>query len=136
MFERLRVRRAERVVEGHDDAGLVRRGEQPHVVEFERRSLAAAAEAEGEGAGRLPVSSGRYQDVAFMVMELLEGEDLLMARGRLANDPEFAREVHAWEERLAPLLDEVSPVMPSADLWQRIDARVNAQAPRRTVGRF
>lgn len=58
---------------------------------------------------------------------LLEGQELLAARGRLANNPAFAAEVEYWEKRLAPLLDEVAPLVPSAELWAKIEARVAAQ---------
>lgn len=52
---------------------------------------------------------------------LLTGADLLAARGRVSADPAFAAEVDAWDARLAPLLDEIAPVSPGADLWSRID---------------
>lgn len=58
---------------------------------------------------------------------LLEGEALLTARGRVAQDKDFAAQVAQWEDRLAPLLDEVAPMVPSADLWAQIEARVEAQ---------
>ncbi|MBD2842654.1 anti-sigma factor [Erythrobacter rubeus] len=58
---------------------------------------------------------------------LLEGEELLMARGRAATDASFAAEVSQWEERLSPLLDEVEPMVPSDELWARIEQRVDAQ---------
>lgn len=58
---------------------------------------------------------------------LLEGEALLTARGRMANDDAFAAEVAQWEARLAPLLDEVEPMVPSNELWSQIEARVSLQ---------
>ncbi|MBV7264973.1 anti-sigma factor [Erythrobacter ani] len=58
---------------------------------------------------------------------LLEGEELLMARGRMATDADFAADVTQWEKRLAPLLDEVAPMVPSAEVWARIEDRVEAQ---------
>lgn len=51
---------------------------------------------------------------------LLEGEELLMARGRLARESEFASEVAFWEQRLAPMMDEVRGAEPSPELLQRI----------------
>ncbi|GMN03320.1 hypothetical protein [Erythrobacter sp. MTPC3] len=65
---------------------------------------------------------------------LLEGEELLTARGRLVTDDAFAAEVAQWEDRLAPLLDEVAPMVPSAELWARIEARVKAQQSAQAVG--
>ncbi len=53
---------------------------------------------------------------------LLEGEDLLAARACEGNDPAFAAEVAQWRDRLAPLADEISPRMPRAEVWQRIEA--------------
>lgn len=59
---------------------------------------------------------------------LLEGEELLAARGRVAREPEFAQAVAKWERQLAPLLDEVAGVAPSPELWQRIEEEVEARA--------
>ena len=53
---------------------------------------------------------------------LLEGEDLLDARGREARDPDFAAEVAFWQDRLAPLLDEVDAATPREEVWARISA--------------
>lgn len=58
------------------------------------------------------------------VLGLLEGQELLTARGRVANDAEFAALVAEWEDRLAPLLDEIAGREPSAELWQRIEAAI------------
>ncbi|MBX7458076.1 anti-sigma factor [Qipengyuania sp. 1NDH17] len=55
---------------------------------------------------------------------LLEGEELLAARGREASDPAFATEVAQWQERLAPLLDEISPATPREEVWLRISAEL------------
>lgn len=71
---------------------------------------------------------------------LLEGEDLLAARGRIAHDPAFAEAVAVWEARLAPLLDEVGSAAPPADLWTRIEAALPQDgeviALRRSVRRW
>ncbi|EDL48148.1 anti-sigma factor domain-containing protein [Erythrobacter sp. SD-21] len=53
---------------------------------------------------------------------LLEGEELLAARGREARDPEFAAEVAFWQDRLTPLLDEVDAATPREEVWERISA--------------
>ena len=55
---------------------------------------------------------------------LLEGEELLAARARLAGDAGFAEAVGWWEQRLAPLLDEVGGAAPSADLLSRIESEI------------
>ncbi|MEQ8412451.1 MAG: anti-sigma factor [Erythrobacter sp.] len=78
--------------------------------------------------GSEPVLAAEY------ALGLLEGEALLTARGRMASDPVFAAEVRRWEERLAPLLDEVPAAMPSSEVWQRIEARVNAIKATRAEG--
>lgn len=58
---------------------------------------------------------------------LLEGEELLRARGREARDPAFAEAVTRWQEHFAPLLDEVPPALTRADLWQAIEAALGPQ---------
>ena len=59
---------------------------------------------------------------------LLEGEALLAARGRVAREPALADAITKWEDRLAPLLDEVDGIAPSPDLWQRIEDEIGARA--------
>ena len=46
---------------------------------------------------------------------LLEGEDLLAARARESADPAFARDVAEWQERLAPLADDIDTGVYSND---------------------
>ncbi len=60
------------------------------------------------------------------VVGLLEGEDLLIARGRAANDEAFRQLVAEWEDRLAPLLDEVAPAIPDERIWANIEAQIGA----------
>lgn len=57
-------------------------------------------------------------------LRLLEGEELMEARRRMADDPAFAAEVAWWEERLAPLFDELADEAPSPELWSRIVQRL------------
>ena len=54
-------------------------------------------------------------------------EDEVLAR-REAADPAFAAEVESWNERLGPLIDEVTPVDPPAGLWPRIEALISPRA--------
>ncbi|SMQ62527.1 Anti-sigma-K factor RskA [Altererythrobacter xiamenensis] len=56
---------------------------------------------------------------------LLEGEELLTARGRLAREPDFADAVARWEDRLAPMLDEIAGMEPGPELWQRIKSAID-----------
>ena len=69
---------------------------------------------------------------AELALGLLEGEELLTARGLAANDPAFAALVADWEGKLAPLLDEVASVEPPTILWPRIEAAL-AQRPDSNV---
>ncbi|MBV7259182.1 anti-sigma factor [Erythrobacter sp. WH158] len=77
------------------------------------------------------MTDGIERDDAMIAIEytfgLLDGQELMTARGRVANDPAFAAEVALWEERCAPLLDEIAPMEPRADLWPQIAASVAVQ---------
>ncbi|MDQ4087262.1 MAG: anti-sigma factor, partial [Pseudomonadota bacterium] len=52
---------------------------------------------------------------------VLEGSELGEARRLALADPDFARAVAAWQERLAPLAEEVPDMEPEPHLWQRIE---------------
>lgn len=69
---------------------------------------------------------------AELALGLLDGEELLAARGLAASDPAFAALVADWEAKLAPLLDEVAPVEPNPALWARIEAATRV-APQDNV---
>ncbi len=60
---------------------------------------------------------------------LLEGEELLAARGRNAIEPDFAWRKEWWDNWFAPLADEIAPAEPAPHVWERIAAVVNAPAP-------
>ena len=47
-----------------------------------------------------------------------------------ASDEGFAALVDEWQERLAPLLDEIAPVAPDAGLWDRINDALDNQGGR------
>ncbi|MEO1046896.1 MAG: anti-sigma factor [Pseudomonadota bacterium] len=55
---------------------------------------------------------------------LLEGEELLSARGRLANDPDFAWRRQWWDDWFVPLTDDVAGAEPGAHVWDAISAQV------------
>ena len=68
---------------------------------------------------------------------VLGGEDAaarMASRTRLLDDPAFAADVAAWEERLGPLGEDVAPVTPGAHVWTRIEqatgGNVIAAVPR------
>ncbi len=59
-------------------------------------------------------------------LALLEGEQLLHARGRIVADAAFARAVESWQERLAPLFDEIGEQAAPDAAWERIRAAIAA----------
>lgn len=63
---------------------------------------------------------------AELALGLLEGAELLTARGLAASDAAFASLVANWESKLAPMFDQVAPVEPDPALWNRIKAAVSA----------
>src|SRR5271165_3470327 len=56
---------------------------------------------------------------------VLSRADRAVAEARAARDPEFAKDTLAWVMRLAPMIEDVTPVEPSAALWQRIEAAID-----------
>ena len=56
---------------------------------------------------------------------LLEGEELLAARGRMTNDPEFASRREWWDDWFVPLSDDVAGAEPGAHVWGAISAQIN-----------
>ena len=67
-----------------------------------------------------PAPDDRF--AAEYVLGLLEGEDLLAARGREASDPVHAACVAQWQAQLAPMFDGIDARTPPAEVWQRIEA--------------
>lgn len=61
---------------------------------------------------------------AELALGLLEGEELLTARGLAASDAAFAAEVERWQQQFAPLLDTVGPEVPPEAMWERIAAEI------------
>ena len=58
---------------------------------------------------------------------ILEGEELVEARGLVASDADFARAVDEWNERLAPLFDEMGEATPPETVWQRVKAEIDSE---------
>ncbi len=56
-------------------------------------------------------------------------------RRALANDTVLRDAVAAWEQRLMPLAENAPAVEPPADLWARIEARLDAGQPGTTTVR-
>jgi anti-sigma-K factor RskA len=57
---------------------------------------------------------------------LLEGEELLTSRGKLANEPNYAARREWWDNWFAPWSDEVAGVEPDDAVWARIETRMKA----------
>lgn len=60
------------------------------------------------------VRAGEY------VLGVLDAGERRAVEGRILTDPDFARLVSAWEERLAPWLTQFDPLAPSPHVWPRI----------------
>lgn len=58
---------------------------------------------------------------------LLEGEELLAARGKYATDPAFAWRKEWWDDWFAPLTDGMAGAEPGDQVWDGISARIAAQ---------
>jgi len=56
-------------------------------------------------------------------MGLLEGDALARAKARMKSDREFALLVQDWQEKLSPMLDEIAPVRPGRQVWEKISTR-------------
>jgi|TARA_R100000049_G_C1952178_1_gene100915 anti-sigma-K factor RskA len=76
----------------------------------------------------MPELSGDELLAAEYAMGLLEGEDLLAVRGRMASEPAFAALVARWEARLVPLLDEPARASPASEVWGRIAAELTQES--------
>lgn len=75
----------------------------------------------------IPASTDGPSDellAAEYMLRLLDPAETLAVRARENADPAFADLVWTWEARLAPLLDEVSPVVPDTAMWNRIASAV------------
>jgi anti-sigma-K factor RskA len=56
---------------------------------------------------------------------LLEGEELMSARGKAGSDADFAWRKEWWDNWFAPLTDDIDGMEPSSDVWARIYEEVN-----------
>jgi anti-sigma-K factor RskA len=72
--------------------------------------------------------SERMPLAAEYALRLLEGEELMEARRLAASDESFAAEVAWWEERFAPLYDEIADEAPAPQLWGQIASRLEDPA--------
>ena len=65
------------------------------------------------------------------VLGTLQGRARQRFEHLLAEIPELADRVAAWQARLEPLDEELAPVTPPAEVWGGIEAHLGAAAPRR-----
>lgn len=54
------------------------------------------------------------------VLGVLDAPARRAAETRVIGDADFASRVHAWEQYLAPLIDEIVPITPPPHVWPRI----------------
>ena len=66
------------------------------------------------------------RDDPMIALGLLEGEELLAARGKYATDPAFAWRKEWWDGWFAPLSDAMPGAEPGEHVWDGIAARVAA----------
>jgi anti-sigma-K factor RskA len=72
-----------------------------------------------------PEDQGRVLAAEY-VLGVLGGEERRALEARLPLEPELAREVAYWEERLGGMASYVQPITPPARSWMRIEAMVSA----------
>jgi len=68
--------------------------------------------------------------LAAEVRGVLDGMDRATAEQRIARDSGFARQVAAWEQRLAPWAAEIPEMLPAPHVWDRIAGALPPQTPR------
>lgn len=72
------------------------------------------------GEDDLDMLAGEY------VLGVLPPDERLAVKRRLLDHPELAQRVAAWEARLAPLSEDLPPVMPRPQVWQQIRRTITA----------
>lgn len=68
-----------------------------------------------------PVIAGEY------ALGLLEGDEREAARGKVEGDHDFAWRHDWWNNWFAPWADEIVPMQPGAEVWQRIERDIGVQ---------
>ena len=67
---------------------------------------------------------------AEFALGVLAGDDLRRAQELVRTDPAFRLEVARWAGRLAPMLDEIEPVVPPGGAWGSSSAWPTGAPPR------
>lgn len=73
----------------------------------------------------LPMLSGDDALAADFALGVLDREAMRDAELRLLRDPAFRALVEGWQADLAPLADEIAPLAPSVQVWERIAAEID-----------
>lgn len=83
--------------------------------------------------GKMPFNEAERDDpmkAAEHALGLLEGEDLLASRGKIASDPDYAARKDWWDNWFSPWSDEIAGAQPSDAVWTRINAEItNLEGP-------
>ncbi len=80
-----------------------------------------------------PIDSETDQRVAEYVLGTLEGDARAEFAARLETEPLLRTAVQEWEERLAGLGSAPGVSLPTDDLWDKIDSRIDALDPQSTM---
>jgi anti-sigma-K factor RskA len=73
----------------------------------------------------IPMLSGDEALAADFALGVLDREAMRDAELRMLRDPAFRALVEDWQADLAPLADEIAPLAPSPQVWQRIAAEID-----------
>jgi anti-sigma-K factor RskA len=73
----------------------------------------------------IPMLSGDEALAADFALGVLDREAMRDAELRMLRDPAFRALVEGWQADLAPLADEIAPLAPSAQVWDRIAAEID-----------
>lgn len=73
---------------------------------------------------RAPTPAERNQLAGEYALGVLTGDALALAESLARSDAEFQAEAERWSGRLAPMLDEIAPAEPPADVWAGIERNV------------
>ncbi len=72
-------------------------------------------------------------EAAEHALGVTSAEDRALAEVRRARDRDFDHAVTAWEERLAPLTDEIAPLDPSHRVWPRVARQIGVRGGLHSV---
>ncbi len=76
-----------------------------------------------------PIDDREDLTAAEYALGVLDRVERTAAEARASREPAFAAEVHAWDQRLAPLTDAIVPVQPPQGVWPRIIRAIDPSSP-------